>query len=192
MHSTGCEKITNYIIEKINELNEKYEIDPEVMKATLAFLDCGEHPPMPLIHHTGYWYQHAMKTFFGIKSDEDWDCEQLAELPNWDVRTASPMDINDRGDGFIATLGHLHFTLKGERDLAISIKLDLEKLTYRPEHLFIESWPFGEISGCMEVHRYFKVNEETKTKVFDFLKELETHECHEYCNSEKFPYDEEE
>ena len=161
---------------RLNELNEKYEIDPEVLKAVLAFLDCGD--------------QHAMKVLFGIKTDEDLNCT-LEEPINWDVRTASHMKINDMGDSFIAYLGHLYFTLKGERRVSLSIQLTLQTYTYRPDDLSIESWPYGELSGCTKANQYFKVNEKTKTDVFDFLKELETHECHEYCNSEKFPDEEE-
>ena len=173
--------------ERLNELNEKYEIDPEVLKATLAFLDCGDHPAMPPVHHNGFRYQHAMKVLFGIKTDEDWNCA-LEEPINWDVKVASPMEVSEYKSWFSAKCGHLIFTLKGERKISIGMQLNLST----PYDFKIESWPYGDLTGCMEANRYFKVNEKTKTDVFDFLKKLETHECHEYCNSEKFPYDEEE
>jgi len=181
--------------ERLNELNETYEIDPEVLKAALAFLDCGEHPKLALAHEhdKGHLlYSHAIRTLFGMKSDGNWSCE-LAELPNWDIRIASPMEIHEYTDWFIANCGHLFFTLKGERNVSISMKLELRTNTWRADYFYIEAWPFGDLDGCNQVMEYsFDIDEETKTDVFAFLKNLETHECDEDCNSMKFPYDEEE
>ena len=183
------------MIERLNELNEKYEIDPEALEAALAFLDCGDHPKLALAHEhvKGHLlYSHAIRTLFGMKSDGEWSCE-LAELPNWDIRIASPMSILTTDDFMHANCGHLYFTLKGERRVDISMKLELKTNTWRADTFYIEAWPFGDLQGCHQVQEYsFDVDEKTKTDVFDFLKKLEAHECDEYCNSEKFPYDEEE
>jgi len=202
MHSTGCENITKYIIEKINELNEKNEIDPEVLEAVIAFMDRDDHPAMPPVHSDGLWYQHAIKTFFGIKTDDDWNCE-IAALPNWKVNTGQPIDFEgaleyglDRLD---VDLGHLHFSMK-HRDVIVSVKLVLKKSpwykTAEQPHgcwFFFETWAFGDLSGCSTAQDCaWNVNKNTQTEIFDFLKELETHECDEYCNHEKFPDNEEE